>query len=62
MKTQIVVQPVGSEIFLDVKVGNHSLPASVDARTGVKPCQEIILKARLENLHFFDPITERAIH
>ncbi len=57
----LVVQPVGSQIYLDVKIGRHNLLASVDARTRVKPHQEIILKANLENLHFFDPETESAI-
>lgn len=58
----VVVQPVGSQIYLEVKVGGHSLIASVNAQTRVKPRQEIILKARLENLHFFDPATEKAIY
>ena len=57
----VVVQPVGSQIFLDVKIGGNDLLASVDAQTRVKPRQEIVLKARLENLHFFDPRTESAI-
>ncbi len=57
----LVVQPVGSQIYLDVKVGDHNLLASVDARTQVKPRQEIILKSNLENFHFFDPETESAL-
>ena len=56
-----VVQPVGSQIYLDVKVGDNALLASVNAQTRVKSRQEIILKARLENLHFFDPVSEKAI-
>ena len=56
-----VVQPVGSQIYLDVKVGNHALLASVNAQTRVKSHQEIILKACLENIHFFDPVSEKAI-
>ena len=57
----VVVQPVGSQIYLDVRVGDNDLIASVDAQTQVRPHTEIILKARLENLHFFDPGTEKAI-
>jgi multiple sugar transport system ATP-binding protein len=57
----LVVQPVGSQIYLDVKAGSHNILASVDARTQVKPHQDIILKANLENLHFFDPETDSAI-
>jgi len=56
-----VVQPVGTEIYLDVKVGNHALFASVDAETPVKPNQKIVLQARLEKLHFFDRQSEEAI-
>ena len=62
MKAKVeVVQPVGSQIYLDVKVGDHALLASVDAQARVKARQEIILKAQLENLHFFDPVSEKAI-
>jgi multiple sugar transport system ATP-binding protein len=56
-----VVQPVGSQIYLDVSIGRHTLLASVDAETRVKPHQKILLKARLKNLHFFDPESENAI-
>ncbi|MBW2094599.1 MAG: sn-glycerol-3-phosphate ABC transporter ATP-binding protein UgpC [Deltaproteobacteria bacterium] len=58
----VVVQPVGSQIYLEVKVGGHSLIASVNAQTRTRPRREIILKTRLENLHFFDPATEKAIY
>ena len=57
----VVVQPVGNQIYLDVKIGSHDLIASVNAQTRVKPHQEIILKAQLENLHFFDTVSEKAI-
>jgi multiple sugar transport system ATP-binding protein len=56
-----VVQPVGSQIYLDVKIGDNNLIASVDAQTQVRPHTEIILKARLENLHFFDPENQKAV-
>jgi len=57
----VVVQPVGSQIYLDVKIGSNNLIASVNAQTRVKAHQEIILKAQLENLHFFDTVSEKAI-
>jgi multiple sugar transport system ATP-binding protein len=57
----LVVQPVGNQIFLDVKVGSHNVLAAVDAQTEIKPHQEIFLKPNLKNLHFFDPETEQAI-
>ena len=63
MKASVaVVQPVGSQIYLDVKIGGNDIIASVDARTRVRARQEIILKAQLENLHFFDTVSEKAIH
>jgi multiple sugar transport system ATP-binding protein len=57
-----VVQPVGTQIYLEVKVGGHDLIASVDAQTHARPHQKIILKARLDNLHFFDPASEQTIY
>jgi multiple sugar transport system ATP-binding protein len=59
--TVVVVQPVGSQIFLGVKVGEHEILTAVSAQTKVKPHQVIILKAQVENLHFFDPVSEQAI-
>jgi multiple sugar transport system ATP-binding protein len=63
MKASVsVVQPVGNQIYLDVTIGEHNLIASVNAQTRVRPHQEIILSARLENLHFFDPVSEKAMY
>lgn len=59
--TVLVVQPVGSQIYLDVKIGNHNFLASVGAQTNVKSHQKFILKAQLKNLQFFDPVSEKAI-
>jgi multiple sugar transport system ATP-binding protein len=56
-----VVQPVGSQIYLDVRVGDHDLLASIDAHAPVRTHQEIMLRVRLKNMHFFDPDTENAI-
>ncbi len=56
-----VVQPVGNQIFIDAKVGSHNMLAAVSPQSLVKPRQEIILKARVENLHFFDPESQEAI-
>jgi len=63
MKASVsVVQPVGNQIYLDVTIGDNDLIASVSAQTRVTPRQEIILKARLGNLHFFDPVSDKAIY
>ncbi len=62
MRAEIaVVQPVGSQVYLQARIGDHDLIASVDAQSQVRAHTEIILKARLENLHFFDPESEKAI-
>lgn len=59
--TVLVVQPVGSQIFLEVKAGGHDLLAAVDSGSRVRPQEKVLLEARLQNLHFFDPHTEKAI-
>ncbi len=56
-----VVEPIGAEILLDVKVGPDPLTASVDAHTRVRPHQKIKLFLRLEKMHLFDPETETAL-
>ncbi len=56
-----VVQPVGNQIYIDAKVGKHELLASITPQSHVKAKEEILLKARIENLHFFDPKSEEAI-
>jgi len=61
MAKVLVVQPIGSQTYLDVKVGSHDMLASVDPRTRVKARQEATLKVNLDNLHFFDLSTEKAI-
>jgi multiple sugar transport system ATP-binding protein len=62
MRAEIaVVQPVGNQVYLQAGIGDHELIASVDAQSQVRAHSEIILKARLENLHFFDPGIEKAI-
>ena len=57
-----VVQPIGNQVYLDVVIGDHNVIASVSPQTRVRAHEEIILKARLENLHFFDPVSEKAIY
>ncbi len=57
-----VVQPIGNQVYLDVVIGDHNVIASVSPQTRVRAHEEIILKARLENLHFFEPVSEKAIY
>jgi multiple sugar transport system ATP-binding protein len=49
-----VVEPLGSEIHLYVKAGEHSLIARVEADTPVRIHQEIELVCDLERMHLFD--------
>ncbi|MFQ5882334.1 MAG: ABC transporter ATP-binding protein [Candidatus Methylomirabilales bacterium] len=56
-----VVEPLGSEILLDVRVGDDTLVARVAPRTHIRPHQIIDLAFSLDKMHFFDPETEEAI-
>ncbi len=56
-----IIEPVGNEIYLDVKAGRDSLIASVDPKTKVNLHVEIMLQANLENIHLFDTQSEKAL-
>jgi multiple sugar transport system ATP-binding protein len=56
-----VVEPLGSEILLDVKVGPNSMVARVDPSVRVKVHETLRLALAPERLHFFDSKTEAAI-
>jgi multiple sugar transport system ATP-binding protein len=56
-----VVEPLGNEILLDVRAGNHPLVARVDPATRVKVHENVRLALDPERLHFFDAKTEAAI-
>jgi multiple sugar transport system ATP-binding protein len=56
-----VVEPLGSEILLDVKVGANSMVARVDPTVRVKVHEPIRLALNAERLHFFDKKSEVAI-
>jgi multiple sugar transport system ATP-binding protein len=56
-----VMEPLGSEILLDAKVGNSSVVARVDPTVRVKVHEQIRLAFVPEHLHFFDAKTEAAI-
>jgi len=50
-----VVEPLGSEILLDVRVGQQLLVARTDSACRVKHHEKIKLAFSPERLHFFDP-------
>jgi multiple sugar transport system ATP-binding protein len=56
-----VVEPLGSEILLDVKAGPSAMVARVDPTVRVKVHETIRLALDPERLHFFDTKTEVAI-
>jgi multiple sugar transport system ATP-binding protein len=56
-----VVEPLGSEILLDIKVGPAAMVARVDPTVRVKVHESIRLALEPERLHFFDLKTELAI-
>ena len=56
-----VIEQLGSEILLDVRVGDDSMVASVEPTTRAKVQDTLRLAANPERLHFFDAKTEAAI-
>jgi multiple sugar transport system ATP-binding protein len=56
-----VVEPLGSEILLDIKAGPNVMVARVEPTVRVKVHEPIRLALEPERLHFFDASTEAAI-
>jgi len=56
-----VVEPLGSEILLDVKSGSNSLVARVEPTVRVKVHESVKLALNPDRLHFFDMTSEKAI-
>jgi multiple sugar transport system ATP-binding protein len=56
-----VVEPIGSETYVNVSAAELPLIASVGRTTLVKPHQNIILKPTIDCLHLFDIRDEKAI-
>jgi multiple sugar transport system ATP-binding protein len=56
-----VVEPLGSEILLDVRAGEHPIVARVDPGTRVKVHETVRLALDPERLHFFDFESEAAL-
>jgi multiple sugar transport system ATP-binding protein len=49
-----VIEPLGSEIHLNVTAGKHNLIAVVDVKTAYKVHQEIGLAFDLDRMHLFE--------
>jgi multiple sugar transport system ATP-binding protein len=56
-----VVEPLGSEILLDVKVGPSAMVARVEPTVRLKVHESVRLALDPDRLHFFDPKTELAV-
>ena len=56
-----VIEQLGSEILLDVRVGDDTMVAAVDPAVRVRPDDTLRLAVNPQRLHFFDARTERAI-
>jgi multiple sugar transport system ATP-binding protein len=56
-----VVEQLGSEILLDVRVGNDTMVAAVDPTIRAKVQESLRLAVNPDRLHFFDAATETAI-
>ena len=56
-----VVEPMGSEVYLYVKAGQHPLIASVGAHDRPAVNQDMELVVDMTQAHFFDPATQAAI-
>ncbi len=56
-----VMEPLGSEVYLDVKAGDQSLIARAEPKTTAKPHATLCLKPALENIHLFDIRDEKTL-
>lgn len=56
-----VVEPMGAEIYLYLKVGNINLVARVPSYVKAKEGKRMDLVFNLERMHLFDGVTKRAI-
>jgi len=56
-----VMEPLGSEVYLDVKAGEHSLIARAEPNTTAKPHGRLCLRPTMENSHLFDSRDEKTL-
>jgi multiple sugar transport system ATP-binding protein len=56
-----VMEPLGSEVYLDVKIGEKSLIARAEPHTTARPHAAICLHPSGENMRFFDIETEKSL-
>jgi multiple sugar transport system ATP-binding protein len=56
-----VMEPLGSEVYLDVKAAEQSLIARAEPNTTAKPHARLCLQPNMENIHLFDSRDEKTL-
>ena len=56
-----VVEPLGREDLIDVRVGQHSFLLLADTEKQHQPGEQVTLKFDMEQAQFFDPKTEKSL-
>ncbi|MCR4425329.1 MAG: sn-glycerol-3-phosphate ABC transporter ATP-binding protein UgpC [Firmicutes bacterium] len=56
-----VTEPMGSEVYLYLSTGPHSMVGRVNARTRARDGEQHAVVINMDKAHLFDPKTERAI-
>ncbi|MDP3723150.1 MAG: sn-glycerol-3-phosphate ABC transporter ATP-binding protein UgpC [Candidatus Omnitrophota bacterium] len=56
-----LVEPLGAEVYLHLRVGRHAITARVGPHDRPEVNQDIDLVFDMGKAHFFDPVTEQAI-
>jgi multiple sugar transport system ATP-binding protein len=56
-----VTELMGNEIIVNLLLGNKSLIARMDPRTNARPGNDLEISLNLDNMHIFDPQTEKAL-
>lgn len=56
-----VVEPLGSEVYLYLRTGDHSVTARVEPRVRVNDGDQLTVAFNTDKIHLFNPETEQAI-
>jgi ABC-type sugar transport system ATPase subunit len=56
-----MVEPMGRENLIDVRIGDHSFIVLADADTNPRPGEHVRLAFSAENVQFFEPQTEKSL-
>jgi multiple sugar transport system ATP-binding protein len=56
-----VTELMGNEIIVNLQIGKHSVIARVDPRTKARIGEQLDLALNMDNMHIFDPQTEKAL-